>query len=284
VVGVLHNNVKQCICFSSQQKGGPLYSDFLTFAIFLAKQTGAMLKEAQEHMAIKIEEKRANDLVTQFDRQADDMITASIRKAYPDHQILAEESGAHFKHSDYCWIIDPIDGTTNFAHHIPMFAISIALQHQNKTIMGVVYNPMNGELFTAQKDQGAFLNGQRLQISGHSTIEGALLATGFPCKDPEDVKPYIQTFEQMLRASQGIRRIGAASLDLAYIAAGRIDGFWEFRLQPWDIAAAALMIEEAGGILCDCFGGSDYPNKGVVAGSPTLCSALTAITQIGNNP
>jgi len=250
-------------------------NEFLSFAIENAKEAGETLKAAQQK-PITIEEKRANDLVTEFDKKTDAFLSAKILEQYPDHQILAEESGAHENTSDYCWIIDPIDGTTNFAHHIPMFAISIALQYQNETIIGVVYNPMNEELFTAEKSQGAFLNGKRLQINPQPTLEGALIATGFPCKDPEDIPAYTAMFATILEASQGIRRIGAASIDLAYIAAGRIDGFWELRLQIWDIAAAALMIEEAGGQLMDLEGGTDYPAKGVIAGSPELCQAIKA--------
>jgi myo-inositol-1(or 4)-monophosphatase len=248
-------------------------NDFLQFAIHIAKEAGETLKQAQQQ-TISIEEKRANDLVTEFDKKIDAFLSEKILSQFPDHQILAEESGAHDNTSDYCWIIDPIDGTTNFAHHIPMFAISIALQYQNKTIIGVVYNPMNEELFTAEKNKGAFLNGQRLQINPQQTIEGALLATGFPCKDPEDIPAYTTMFASLLETSQGVRRIGAASIDLAYIAAGRIDGFWELKLQPWDIAAATLMIEEAGGLVTDLEGGPDYPAKGVIAGSPALCQAI----------
>lgn len=252
-------------------------NDFLQFAIQIAKEAGETLKQAQQQH-ISFEEKQANDLVTEFDKKTDAFLSAKILQQYPDHQILAEESGAHQSNSDFCWIIDPIDGTTNFAHHIPMFAISIALQFQNQTIMGVVYNPMNEELFTAEKDQGAFLNGKRLQINQQPTIESALLATGFPCKDPADIPPYMAMFAPLLEASQGVRRIGAASIDLAYIAAGRINGFWELRLQPWDIAAAVLMIEEAGGKVTDLEGGNDYPAKGVIAGSAALCQALSQVT------
>lgn len=249
-------------------------NEFLQFTIDIAQQAGEILIQAQNKL-ITIEEKRANDLVTAYDKKIDAFLAEKILSAFPEHQILAEESGAHDSNSDYRWVIDPIDGTTNFAHHIPMFAISIALQFKQQTIVGVVYNPMNKELFTAEKGKGAFLNGQRLQIKLQKTLQGALLATGFPCKDPEDIPTYMAMFAPLLEASQGIRRIGAASIDLAYIAAGRIDGFWELRLQLWDIAAAALMIEEAGGVVTDLLGGSDYPAKGVIAGSKELCQALT---------
>jgi myo-inositol-1(or 4)-monophosphatase len=253
-------------------------NDFLTFAVQIAQEAGEILKLAQTQ-TISIEEKRANDLVTEFDQRIDDFLSEKILSQFPNHQILAEESGTRGDGSDFCWVIDPIDGTTNFAHHIPMFAISIALQYKNQTIVGVVYNPMNGELFTAQKNHGAFLNGQRLQINPQATIQGALLATGFPCKDPDDVPAYMAMFEPLLQASQGIRRIGAASLDLAYVAAGRFDGFWEIALKPWDIAAASLMISEAGGVVTDLIGGSDFPGKGVLAGNSALCLAIQTVIQ-----
>lgn len=253
-------------------------TEFLNFAIKLAKEVGVMLKQAQiENTKFQTMQKRANDLVTLFDSQADKMIEEAIRATYPDHSIQSEESGDHYGKSTYRWIVDPIDGTKNFAHHIPMFAVSLALEHEGKPLVGVIYNPMNEELFTAEKGKGAFLNGERLSISGHDTISGALLGTGFPCKDPHDVPAYLHLFERLLRGSQGLRRIGAASIDLAYLAAGRLDGFWEFRLYPWDIAAAALMIQEAGGVLCDCLGGDDYPRKGVIAGSEEMVVALTEI-------
>ncbi len=255
-------------------------SEFLAFAVQVAREVGGFLRDAQNGAAkIEVDEKRPNDLVTQFDCEADKRITALIRARYPEHSILAEESGVSGVAGKYCWIVDPIDGTTNFAHGIPMFAISIALRCQGELIAAVVYNPMIDEMFTASKNGGAYLNGKRLQVSNCSSLSKALVSTGFPCKDPDHVNDYMLTFESVMRRCQGIRRGGAASIDLAYLAAGRHDGFWEFTLQDWDVAAGILLIKEAGGFVCDLFGGNAVPERGLVAGTKKVLAELLEITK-----
>ena len=255
--------------------------EFTQFAMEIAQEVGEFLREAQQDVAqIEIAEKRSNDLVTQFDKAADSKLTSMIAKKFPQHNILAEESGAQEHNSDYCWIIDPIDGTTNFAHGIPMFAISIALEYKQELVSAVVYNPMCSEMYTAEHGAGAYLNSNKLSVSKADSLSSALVATGFPCKDPHHVTPYLQTFDQVIRGAQGIRRAGAASLDLAYLAAGRLDGFWEFSLQPWDIAAGVLLIREAGGVVNDFYGAANFAPQGMVAGTPGVAADLTAITKL----
>ncbi|MGH9867226.1 MAG: inositol monophosphatase family protein [Candidatus Polarisedimenticolia bacterium] len=212
-------------------------------------------------------QKGLNDFVTEVDRAAEARIVSIIRDVYPDHDIQAEETPDEPFTSEYRWIVDPLDGTTNFIHGYPMFAVSIGLSYQGRMMMGVVFDPLRDELFRAEAGAGAFLNDQRLQMSEVSQLRDALLVTGFPFKAQQHLHKYLQIFEELFKASSGIRRLGSASLDMAYVAAGRADGFFEMILSPWDMAAGAVLVLEAGGVVTDFMGGEDFMDAGhVVAG------------------
>ncbi|BAZ93928.1 inositol monophosphatase [Thiohalobacter sp. COW1] len=225
---------------------------------------------------LNVASKERNDYVSEVDRRAEDAIIRILRKAYPDHGILAEESGTQAGSNDeYQWIIDPLDGTTNFLHGFPQFAVSIALSHKGRLEQGVVYDPLRQELFTASRGSGAQLNNRRLRVAQRKGLEGALLGTGFPFKTHEHLEAYLGMFRDLLLETSGIRRPGSAALDLAYVAAGRLDGFWELKLNPWDMAAGVLLIQEAGGIVGDFTGGHRFMQSGnVVAGNPKVFAAI----------
>ena len=190
-------------------------------------------------------------MVTDVDRRAEEIILDGIRRAYPDHAVLAEESGKNETQSDYCWIVDPLDGTTNFVHDYPFYCVSIAVQYHQETVAAVVLNPVMGELFSAIKGGGAHLNGNPITVSSTSELSKTLLATGFPYQIGESWQHSMTLFESFYRNCHGVRRDGAAALDLCYMAAGRFDGFWEYELQPWDVAAGLLIVQEAGGKTTD---------------------------------
>lgn len=243
----------------------------LNIAIGAARSAGNLIARSAEHVdGLTVTTKSRNDFVSEVDRQAEQEIIQHIHKAYPDHAILAEESGAQGE-SDYEWIIDPLDGTTNFLHGFPQFAVSIACCHKGRLEHGVVYNPMSQELFTASRGNGAQLNDRRIRVTNRKSLEGALLGTGFPFRRPDYLEPYLATFKALHPQVADMRRAGSAALDLAYLAAGRLDGFWEFDLQPWDMAAGVLLIREAGGLVGDMSGGDDFMETGnLVAGPPKV--------------
>lgn len=222
----------------------------LDFAIQTARDAGRILAE-RFGRSIEITNKSELDLVTESDLASERLIIDRIRTYYPRHAILAEESGAsepadRDRQSDWRWIIDPLDGTTNYAHGYPCFCVSIGLEHQGRMEVGVVYDPLRDEMFAAERGQGAALNGRRIRVSTAPTLAGALLCTGFPY-DVRERNEFARHFANFIMNAQGVRRDGAAALDLAYVAAGRFDGFWEEGLKPWDVAAGILLIEEAGG-------------------------------------
>lgn len=217
--------------------------------------------------ALQIEAKQHHDFVTEIDKRSEESIIRSIQRAFPDHAILAEESGQGQSSSACRWIIDPLDGTTNFIHGVPMFAVSIALEVEGELKVGVVYEPVRRELFTAEKGKGAFLNNRRITVSTTAERSRCLLATGFPFRNYELLDDYLSIFKSFMVQTSGIRRPGSAALDLCYLACGRFDGFWELNLKPWDIAAGALIIKEAGGRITDFAGGHHFLNKGNVIGS-----------------
>jgi myo-inositol-1(or 4)-monophosphatase len=213
-----------------------------------------------------IVEKRLNDFLTFVDEQAEKKIIATIKDKFPSHTILAEESGRDKNDSDFQWIIDPLDGTKNYISGVPVFAVSIALSIKNEIVAGVIYDPMRDDMYHAIKDQGAFINDIAIHVSSQQNIENCLVATGFPFKRKGYIKPYLSCFEEIFNNISGMRRMGAAALDLAYVASGRFEAFWELGLSPWDIAAGLLIVKEAGGQVSDFWGKTDYlPNDYFIA-------------------
>ena len=227
---------------------------------------------------IEVRTKARNEFVTQVDRMAEEIIIAAIRQRYPDHGFLAEESGL-LEGNEFLWIIDPIDGTTNFVHGFPVFSVSVALQVRGQLEVGVVYDPCRQELFTALRGAGAQVDGRRVRVSSLLGLEGALIGTGFPYRsNSEWLDSYMKMLREVMEQTAGVRRPGSAALDLCYVAAARLDGFWEFGLKSWDIAAGALMIQEAGGYISEIGGDGDFLKSGnVVAGAPKVHDALKAL-------
>lgn len=237
-----------------------------------------MLRFLDQLDQLKVEEKQHNDLVTEVDKLCEQEIIGHIRQAYPNHSILGEESGKTDNGSEYCWIIDPLDGTANFIHGFPQFAISIAVKKGAHLEIGLVYDPLRQELFTATRGQGAQLNSRRIRVSSVRNLENALIGTGFPFRSPQHFKPYLKIFENVFPKINGIRRAGAAALDLAYVAAGRLDGFWEAQLKPWDMASGILLIKEAGGMLGDFSCEENYLDTGnIIAGNPRIFKSLSQL-------
>lgn len=236
-------------------------------AVRAARKAGSVILRHHGRIdRLKIAEKSANDFVSEVDRTAEQAIIETIRKAYPDHAILAEESGLHAG-SEYRWLIDPLDGTTNFLHGFPQFSVSIALEHRGRAVSAVVYDPLREELFVADQGGGAFLNDHRIRVSGQKGLPGALIGTGIPFRDQSHLDAYLRMMKAMVRDTAGIRRPGSAALDFAYVAAGRLDGFWELGLSPWDFAAGVLLVREAGGTVTDLSGGDRHMETGnVIAG------------------
>ena len=228
-------------------------SDYKRLAVSAAREAGGYLKD-HLHGRHLVRFKGEIDIVTEADQQAESMIIAAIHQQYPDHDILAEESPATHTGSPYRWIIDPLDGTTNYAHGYPVFCVSIALEWEGSCILGVVFNPMLEEMFVAGKGQGAFLNDKPIAVSQTTELFRSLLATGFPYDIRLTKENNMDHFESMAVKAQAIRRAGSAALDLAYVAAGRFDGFWELKLSPWDTAAGCLLVQEAGGVITDLQG------------------------------
>lgn len=251
----------------------------VNIAVRAARRAGNLIANSVDQVdRLDITEKSTNDFVTQVDRQAEQAIIDVIHDAYPDHSILAEENGVipgKRGGTEFRWIIDPLDGTTNFLHGFPQFAVSIGVQQKGRLEHAVIYDPMRQELFTASRGGGAQLNDRRLRVTQRRGLEGALLGTGFPFKQQQHLDAYLATFRALFPMTAGIRRPGSAALDLAYVAAGRLDGFWEIGLNPWDMAAGALLIQEAGGLVSDFSGGNDYLDSGnLVAASPKVFKAM----------
>ncbi|THF66069.1 inositol monophosphatase [Pseudothauera nasutitermitis] len=255
----------------------------LTIAVKAARRAASIINRASLDLdLLKVQSKSPNDFVTEVDRAAEAAIIEVLRDAYPEHGILAEESGesGDTANAEYQWIIDPLDGTTNFIHGFPQYAVSIALAKKGVLEQAVIFDPNRNELFTATKGRGAFLNDRRIRVSKRVRLNEALIGTGFPFKQLEHLDAYIATFKELTGKTAGIRRPGAASLDLAWLACGRIDGFWEMGLAPWDMAAGVLLIQEAGGLVSDLAGESDYLTTGnLVAGSPKIFAQILPIVQ-----
>lgn len=247
----------------------------LNIAVRAAREAGKIIaRHTNKIDSLTITNKSRNDFVSEVDRMAEAEIISQLRRAFPDHGILAEESGV-VKEGEYQWIIDPLDGTTNFLYGIPQYAVSIGLVHKGRVVQAVVYDPAKDDLFTASRGEGSQLNGRRIRVTGRQSMENALLATGIPYRPDQDLPVFMRTLEAMVPDTAGIRRPGAASLDLAYVAAGRFDGFWEFSLSPWDIAAGVLLVQEAGGLVGDLAGGKDFLSSGdIVCGTPKVYTEM----------
>jgi len=239
-------------------------------AVEAARNAGAIVEE-YARKGFRVEHKDAVNLVTDADKRAEQVIVEAIRRAFPDHQILAEERGQAGSTSPYKWVIDPLDGTTNFAHGFPAYCVSIGVEYQGRCILGVVFDPTRKELFVAEAGGGAFLNGTPLRVSRASRLDAALLVTGFAYDIRESEQNNLDHFARFALRAQGVRRTGTAALDLCYVAAGRFDGFWELKLHPWDTAAGSVILLEAGGRLSDLSGGSfSIYGKELVASNGTI--------------
>jgi myo-inositol-1(or 4)-monophosphatase len=243
----------------------------LNIAVRAARSAGEIiLRSADKASHLAVDSKGKNDFATEIDRLAEKEIISIIKAAYPEHSILAEESGEHAG-NDFVWIIDPLDGTTNFIHGFPQYAVSIALKYKDRIEIGVVYDPQRDELFTAKRGGGAMLNNRRLRVTALTSMKGALIGTGFPFKVPQHLDAYLNMFRAITIDSAGIRRAGSAALDLAYLAAGRLDAFWEIELKEWDMAAGILLVKEAGGVATDFSFKYDYLASGnLISGSPRM--------------
>ena len=252
----------------------------ITIATKAARKAGKIILNAMNNMeTITVQEKKKNDFVSNIDKSAERAIIEIIQYSYPKHGIIAEESGVKAG-SEFTWVIDPLDGTTNFLHSLPHFCVSIGILHNGVPTHGVIYDPLRDELFTATIGQGAMLNQKRLRLKDTVKLDSALIGTGFPYSDMRSMEGYLNMFREVCPKAAGIRRAGSAALDLAYIACGRLDGFWEIELNPWDIAAGAVLIKEAGGIITDFKGSNDFLSSGnVVAGSHKVHKELQPIIQ-----
>lgn len=242
-----------------------------------AREAGDIIMQYADRLdRLKVHEKSPNNLVSEADVKAEQAIIHIIHKAYPSHGIIAEESGVNKQDSaDFTWIIDPLDGTSNFVRGLPHFAVSIAVEHKGKIEHGVVYDPVRKECYQASRGRGAQLNGHRIRVSKVQQPEKALLGTGFPFRQKNIADLYFNTFRQLFDKSAGVRRAGACALDLAYVANGRLDGFWEFGLKPWDLAAGCLLVKEAGGLVSDTDGLENYLRTGnVIAAPPKIYKSI----------
>lgn len=248
-------------------------------AVMAARRAGAVLiRNLNKLHKLKVEKKGHNDFVSDADRAAEEAIIEVILKHYPDHAILAEESGVQGE-SDTVWIIDPLDGTTNFLHGFPVFCVSIGVQVNGRMEAGVVYDPIRQELFAASRGDGAQLDDHKIRVSGRNDLSHALIGTGFPFRQGDkELEPYLKMLGKVVRNTAGVRRPGAAALDLCYVAAGRLDAFWETGLKPWDLAAGSLIIREAGGIVSALDGGENYMDTGhILCGTPKIYSGLARL-------
>ncbi len=253
----------------------------LNIAIRAAHNAGDFIvRKINKLPDLKVEVKALNDYVSEVDREAEVRIIEDLIKAYPGHSILAEESGIIEGKDEYRWIIDPLDGTTNYLHGFPHYAVSIGCEHRGRMQHGVIYDPFKQELFTASRGDGAMLNNRRIRVTNLKTIEGALIGTGFPFKNPAQLNDFLKQFKAFFTSASDIRRAGSAALDLAYVAAGRLDGYWESGLNAWDLAAGALIVRESGGLVTDYRGDGHFLENGqVVAGNPRIIADMLRIIQ-----
>lgn len=241
----------------------------------LARAAGEILRRGYQ-IEHKIKYKGVIDLVTEVDHESESFLLGQIKKKFPDHYILAEESGETQGSANHIWYIDPLDGTVNYAHHIPMFCVSIAYASNGKTVLGAVYDPMRDEMFSAERGKGAQLNGKPIHASNTMELEKSLLVTGFPYDTWDTKQDNFRNFERLAKMSQGVRRLGSAALDATYVGAGRFDGFWELSLKPWDVAAGGLIAEEGGARVTNTQGKADYISapQSVIAAAPGIYDKL----------
>jgi myo-inositol-1(or 4)-monophosphatase len=251
----------------------------LNVATKAAREAGKIINRASQDVgSLKIQTKDYNDFVSEVDRAAEDAIISILKEAYPTHGFLGEETGPSNAEADNIWIIDPLDGTTNFLHNFPCYCVSIALQEKGVLTQAVIYDPVHNDLFTATRGRGAFLNDKRIRVTSRSKLQDALISTGFPFKDFSYLDTYLDIFKDMAKKTSGLRRPGSAALDLAYVAAGYSDGFFEINLSPWDIAAGALLVQEAGGIVGDFEGNESWLKTGnIVAGNPKVFGQMLQV-------
>lgn len=251
----------------------------VNIAVRAARKAGEiMIRHLNRLESLEVTEKSRNEYVTEIDRMAEDIIVEVIHDHYPDHSILGEERGQQGEH-EFQWIVDPLDGTTNFIHGFPVFSVSIAVTHNGQLEHGVVYDPLRQEIFSASRGQGAQLDGRKIRVSRRPGMQHSLIATGFPYRaNKKYLDQYLEMLKAVISVSAGIRRPGSAALDLCYVAAGRVDGFWEIGLNIWDVAAGALIIKEAGGRISDFRGSDGYLQSGnIVAGNPKIYAALSKL-------
>lgn len=262
---------------------GIIMQPLLNIAISAARQAGDIIMRHAEHVhRVKVLPKGESDFYTEIDVKAEQAIVEAIHKAYPDHGIIAEESGSYREDSEYVWIIDPLDGTKNYLHGFPFYAVSIALRIKNRIEHAVVYDPLRHECFSASRGRGARLNDHRMRVSKTTQLNIALLGSGFPVRNVSLSERYMKSYEGFVGQCAGIRSTGSAALDLAYVATGRLDGFWAFSMQPWDIAAGSLLVQEAGGLISDLHGGETYLEQGdVIAGTPKVFKSVLQTVRHG---
>jgi myo-inositol-1(or 4)-monophosphatase len=253
----------------------------LNIGVRAARRAGDLIvRHINQLDAIKVDSKGRNDFVSEVDRLAEEDIIRTVQRSYPDHAFLAEESGSSGD-AEYVWIIDPLDGTINFLHGFPVFCVSIAVMHRGRLEHGVIYDPLRQELFTTSRGAGATVDGRKMRVSDTRLLEKSLVGTGYPYKPGSDwLDPYMDMLKAAIHQTSGVRRPGAAALDLAYVAAGRLDGFWEIGLNIWDVAAGVLMIQECGGIVTDLAGREGWQQSGnIVAGNPKIHEALLSLIE-----
>jgi len=275
----LNDRTKKRKCYIMYSMNANLLNEFLKTAVTAARLSGdIILRNLGQLSTADIQTKQAFDFVTRVDRWSEAVIMQMIREKFPHHLFLSEETLQQEADGDYRWIIDPLDGTTNYIHSYPMFSVSIALEYQNEIILGVVFDPLRDELFHAIKGGGSFLNNRRISVSDITLAEKSLIATGFPFRKKEMIALYLDAFRKIFENVSDIRRAGSAAIDLAYIAGGRVEGFFELNLSPWDIAAGSLLITEAGGRITDFAGGEQYLVTGnIVAGNTNIHSEILKI-------
>jgi len=240
----------------------------------MARQAGRILYDGYEKDH-QVDYKGLIDLVTEVDHQSEDFLIGEVQRLFPGHHILAEESGALDGVGEHLWLIDPLDGTVNYAHGVPMFCVSIAYAYQKQVTLGAVYDPMRDELFTAERGKGSWVNGRPLRVSQTQDLQKSLLVTGFPYETWAMVRNNFDYFTKLAKLSQGVRRLGSAALDMCYVGAGRFDGYWEMAVKPWDVAAAGLIAEEAGAKVTDVDGGANY-FQSVLGANPALHEKILA--------